>query len=367
MDTQDLKVNIAEIYLLKYKYMLEYQLGNRYINKFEEYRNKKKIILTLIPTHDNLGDHAIAYASRKFLENEFSDHEIIEINIREIYTYAKSLRSVMNPDDMVFIIGGGNMGDLYRNEEWTRRFIIRTFREYKVIQLPATVHFTNTSKGEKELRVAKRIYNSHPNLLILARDSTSYEFMKMHFGDQNVIKNPDMVLYLDESIESNQRKGILLCLRNDKESCLDDNQRKEIKQSINEHHGHFEEFTTTVGYRVNNHTREAELKGLWNKLSKSKVVITDRLHGMIFCAITGTPCVVIRSFDHKVMEGFQWLQELNYIRLVEKPTAETINKEIDELLSVKKINKINYHEKYFKKLRKQIMESNSDRDVLRAK
>ncbi|MFB8735822.1 polysaccharide pyruvyl transferase family protein [Bacillus sp. SL00103] len=36
---------------------------------------------------------------------------------------------------------------------------------------------------------------------------------------------------------------------------------------------------------------------------KAQVVVTDRLHGMIFCAITKTPCVVLRSFDHKVMEG----------------------------------------------------------------
>lgn len=43
-------------------------------------------------------------------------------------------------------------------------------------------------------------------------------------------------------------------------------------------------------------------------------MITDRLHGMIFCAITGTPCVVINSKSPKVRDCYEWIKDLDYIQ-----------------------------------------------------
>lgn len=174
----------------------------------------EKIILTLLPSHDNLGDHAIAYASKVFLEQEYPDFDIVEVDMKDIYKSAKSLIRSRHPEDMVFIIGGGNMGDLYRYEEWTRRFIIKTFRDYRVIQLPATAHFSDTKKGRKELKRAQKIYNAHPGLLLMARDETTYQFMKQHFQEKTILKQPDMVLYLDRSKTPQNAKGfICVCAR----------------------------------------------------------------------------------------------------------------------------------------------------------
>ncbi|MFB8735823.1 hypothetical protein ACEQPO_25505 [Bacillus sp. SL00103] len=44
--------------------------------------------------------------------------------------------------------------------------------------------------------------------------------MKQHFPDQDVWKQPDMVLTLDESTKEPKREGVLLCLREDKEAYL---------------------------------------------------------------------------------------------------------------------------------------------------
>ena len=37
--------------------------------------------------------------------------------------------------------------------------------------------------------------------------------------------------------------------------------------------------------------------------------------GMIFCAITGTPCIVVNSKSPKVEGCYEWLSHLSYIRL----------------------------------------------------
>ncbi|KKB73527.1 MULTISPECIES: polysaccharide pyruvyl transferase family protein [Bacillus] len=331
MTFQEWKVNLAEWLLLKVKYPSEFVMGTPGLKRFDQYNGKKKIILTLIPSHDNLGDHAIALASRTFIENEFPDFEVIEIGINDIYKHAKALRRVRHPEDMVFIIGGGNMGDLYRNEEWTRRFIIKTFKQYKIVQLPATAHFSKTPYGQKELKRAKKIYNAHPRLLLMARDETTYQFMKRHFAGKTILKQPDMVLYLKKE-KQEERDGILVCLRDDKESFLKKEERKALLKAVTDEYGGVRTFTTTIGKRVSSVSREMELNKLWDQLRGAEVVVTDRLHGMIFCAITGTPCVVIRSFDHKVLEGFNWLKDIPSMKLVEKPGTAEVLGAIKELI-----------------------------------
>ncbi|MFN2744358.1 MULTISPECIES: polysaccharide pyruvyl transferase family protein [unclassified Bacillus (in: firmicutes)] len=355
MTFQEWKINLAEWLLLKVKYPSEYMMGTPGLKRFEQYKGKKKIILTLIPSHDNLGDHAIALASRTFVENEFADFEVIEIGINEIYKHAKALRRIRHPEDMVFIIGGGNMGDLYRHEEWTRRFIMKKFKHYKIVQLPATAHFSETPYGQRELKRAKKIYNAHPRLLMMARDETTYQFMKRHFSKQTILKQPDMVLYLKKE-QQTERDGVFVCLREDKESFLKPEERKTLLSAVRDEYGEAKTFTTTIGKRVSRVSREKELNQLWNRLRGAEVVVTDRLHGMIFCAITGTPCVVIRSFDHKVVEGFRWLQHVPFMKLVENPNTGEVLRAIEELIK----NDSSYQEPpsrdhYFINLRQKII------------
>lgn len=53
----------------------------------------------------------------------------------------------------------------------------------------------------------------------MARDETTYQFMKRHFAGKTILKQPDMVLYLKKE-KQEERDGILVCLRDDKESFL---------------------------------------------------------------------------------------------------------------------------------------------------
>ncbi|WP_423202829.1 polysaccharide pyruvyl transferase family protein [Morganella morganii] len=56
---------------------------------------------------------------------------------------------------------------------------------------------------------------------------------------------------------------------------------------------------------------------MWTKFSNSKLVVTDRLHGMIFAFITNTPCLVIRNSNHKIEETYKnWISNFNYIKLI---------------------------------------------------
>ena len=85
-------------------------------------------------------------------------------------------------------------------------------------------------------------------------------------------------------------------------------------------------------YMINVNQREKELNKKWDQFKKVEVVITDRLHGMVFCAITSTPCIVIANYNHKVKDTYAWLKNLNYIKFVNG--IEEIPELIKELKNV---------------------------------
>jgi pyruvyl transferase EpsI len=82
-------------------------------------------------------------------------------------------------------------------------------------------------------------------------------------------------------------------------------------------------------------TKENRMKAVRNKMeefAKSKLVITDRLHGMIFAAITETPCIVFSNYNHKVKGTYEWIKYLPYIKYIE--SVEEAKKYIPELLKM---------------------------------
>lgn len=142
----------------------------RHYNKFKQYKNKKKIIHILTPLHGNMGDQAIVYATNLYLKEKFNDYEIIEIYRRDIYKYIKPIKKIVNSDDLIVLIGGGNMGNLWIDEERDRRFIIKNFTHNKIISMPQTISFTSDLYGKEELSITKEIYNKNKNLILVSRE-----------------------------------------------------------------------------------------------------------------------------------------------------------------------------------------------------
>ena len=83
-----------------------------------------------------------------------------------------------------------------------------------------------------------------------------------------------------------------------------------------------------------------ELANIWFDFSKTGIAITDRLHGMIFCAITRTPCVAINNKNGKVKGVYErWLSRLNYIKLVDDYNILNLKKAVGEISELKVISK----------------------------
>jgi len=323
-----------------------------YYRRFKEYKNKKKILHLLTPTHGNMGDQAIAYATEKYLRENFKEYEILEFYRDEIYKYADTIKMLLNKDDLIVLIGGGNMGNLYIAEEKARRFVIENFPDNKIVSMTQTISFTNDEMGKKELKTTKEIYNNHKDLTLIAREKYSYKIMEEEFSNCKMLNNPDIVLYLSDTFKDNidERKMIMTCLRSDKESILG-NQKEFLLNELKSKYTYVFEYDTVINKYVDKNMRIRELKDMLNKFLTSKVVITDRLHGMVFSAITKTPCIVTKSLDNKVIGTYEWIKDLNYIKLVDNLNFDKIEPLIDELVNLKEKSPINLKEKYFNELR----------------
>lgn len=301
-----------------WKDILKYHLSSPNIKIFER-RDSKKIIVFLGADYGNLGDVAITESQISFLKQNFPDYEIKEIPISQTYTYIKSLKRNLTKKDIITLIGGGNISDLYEDIETQRRFIISKFKKNRIVSFPQTVYFTDTKRGRESMKKTVKIYKKHHQLYLFAREEKTYDFFKNHFDSNRIFMCPDIVLSKTLTISYNKKKKakkIVFCIRNDKESAISKEQLKDIRESIVDNTIAFTD--TQVPYnKMSIETRQQELKKIIEIFVNSKLVITDRLHGMILCAITNTPCLAIDNSNGKVLGVYnKWLKENSSVKVV---------------------------------------------------
>jgi len=225
----------------------------------------------------------------------FGRGNVSEFNMLETY---KGLQQV-SKNDIIFMSSGGNLGDLWLNGEIKRRAIIQACSDNLIVSFPQTIAFNLKKEAEK----SSAIYNVHSNLYIFARDSKSYSIAKELFLSNFVGQLPDPVFMLSclNSENEGNRNGILCIFRNDKEDFL-----KNKKVGIVNHCKNLG-FSVEVVDIENN---KCDLKTFLNRISKYKLVVTDRFHGAVFASITGTPCLALPTINHKIIESNFWFRKL---------------------------------------------------------
>ena len=334
-----LQIKIAVINIIAF---FKYYLPNR--KTIVQNKDKPIIYLLDVPTYTNLGDQAIAYAERKYIEDNFTNPIIVEVYGYMMKMYFKLIKKYIKEEDILILIGGGNFGDQYLNIESTRKLYLKNFKNNKICIFPQTIYYSNTPMGKKMLNEMKRIIKDNKKLLLITREQQSYEFAKEHFLCDTILC-PDIVLYLNKIEEVKNRDNVLICLRNDIEkrcdffeTILNILKSKKIQYEISD---------TWVDEKFDIKNRENVLNAKWNQFSNSKLVITDRLHGMIFAAITRRPCLVFPNYNHKITSFYNtWFQNINFIIYLEEETM--IEDKLNFLLNLSKeeYSCIDYSGKY---------------------
>lgn len=297
-----------------------------YKEKFELSRElgisqHKKVYLIGTPTHTNLGDNAIALAQRELLKNAgiLSKH-IKEITLNEYREHARLCRNLISKKSLITLHGGGNMGDTWLDEEIFRRRVITDFSENPMVIFPQTIHYSETEKGIFERKQSVPYYDNHSKLTLYAREQQSYETMKQLYPNTKVEIAPDIVLSTNKqfwNISEKERKGALLCLRSDNERQITDSQQDEIEKIVTKKGYAYQKIDMYADTPVTKENRFELVRAKMCQFAEAELVITDRLHGMIFSAITETPCIVLSNHNHKVRGTFEWIKHLPYMKYVD--------------------------------------------------
>lgn len=328
----------------------------QYVYLYRKYRknNKKQYILFGIPEHGNIGDHAIAIAERAFLK-EIGIENVFEVPIKKQKVIIKKIKKDIKQNDIIMITGGGFIGDTWLEEENMVREVISTFKDNKIIIFPSTIYYRDNEKAKKELKKSLEIYNQHSNLVICAREKYTYDFIKENYKTVKALLIPDIVLYLYKKFDIGKeikRKDVLFCLRRDIEKKVSKEQIKELEKYIESYQLNIDNTDTVINQKISMTERQGYFETKTQEFSKHKLVITDRLHGMIFAVITQTPCIAIGNYNYKVKGVYEWIKELDYIYFVDD--IQMTKEKLNELLKLEdKINNVELDESYLD-LRKEL-------------
>lgn len=278
-----------------------------------------RIWLLGTPIHNNIGDLAIMKAEIEFIKQRLPYASIVEIPMPFLLRWPHLLSNYVKDEDVIAGHGGGNFGDTYKEEEECRRYFIEQFPYNKIVLFPQTAYFSDSVAGHAELAKSVAIYSRHRNITLIAREDISYAFMKEHFKNNEILLTPDIVLSMNPKLSLSGRSGALTCIRSDVESILSSEERDRLVGWINNTYKNDVRTTDTIASErfFLLKPRNWVVKSKLREFSRAEFVLTDRLHGMVFAAITGTPCVALANFNHKVRGTYAWIKNLGYIRYCE--------------------------------------------------
>lgn len=268
-----------------------------------------------------MGDQLIAEAECQLLK-QFKKFRLVQITSAELWSSTRLLSICLNSQDILCITGGGYLGSLWPIEEYRVRSIIKQYHKNKIIILPQTIYYENIA--DEFCQTARIIYESHPDLYLFTREQQSFDFARqilMPNKQGSVFLVPDIAMtYQTEEVSNKISNNILFCLRTDKEQISKTNTiinkiRQTIPQNIS-----IDYTDTQVPYAIPINTRQLEIKKKILEFSSYSLIITDRLHGMIYAAISGTPVIALDNASGKVGNVYNlWLNKLPYVFFVRNP------------------------------------------------
>lgn len=296
------------------------QIYNRMSKRYKKYlkNENEKYVIFNAPNHGNIGDHAILFAEQEFLNKHAKNN--IAIVHDEIEYFIEKYANTIKPEDVICITGGGNLGTLWEHEQIKVNKVLEKFKNNKIIIFPQTVTYGDNIHDIYRFNKDKAIYKQCSNLLFVCRDRKSYNFVSDNFQAKCLLTS-DIVTYLDNFKSNKNRKNdIYLCFRNDKEKITKSQDINYIKEILNTNckNNKIKNIDTVFkGYFTLSKGKKQLFKFL-KKIGSCKLFITDRLHGMIFAAITGTPCIAMANSSGKVKGVYEWISKDNkYIKFLE--------------------------------------------------
>ena len=284
------------------------------------------------PNHSNVGDSAI-WLGEIALLTKITGRDPSYVSTKDGFK-ADDLERVC-PEGPIFIHGGGNFGDIWRKHQDFREYLLDTFADRQIIQLPQSIQFKDKSSAS----ACAKLISKHRRYTLLVRDRQSESFATQHLGC-NALLTPDAAFGLGairRPCEAQHR--VVLLLRTDVEQQANDfSAFQELKNAYildwlyepkgtalqiavgakikaafalrDSHRAAVMRFNDLASHRVR--------RGL-NILASGEIVVTDRLHAHILCFLLNVRHVAL---DNNYGKVFGYIDAWDHASsLVQKATS----------------------------------------------
>lgn len=299
-------------------------------------------VLIGTPVHSNLGDHLIAIEALRYIRTR-GFGKVVEIPEFAYELHHRRLAKLIPEKAVIFINGGGWMGDTYEDE----LVIENILNQYcnTVIILPQTTYFEKDSEGVRRLK--RLIEKASP--IICLREKFSYDFVINRLGlDKNdCLLLPDLAL-LHQGITGPKRKRVIISLRDDTENIKDEINLSTFNKNLEQLGYQIVMSSSVIAKKVVKFIeREEVVNQKICEFSEADLVITDRLHSMIIAMLAGTKCIALDNLTHKVKGCYElWLSDNPNILFLENTsllTSELIQNVLERDYVVVKSNYMSYY------------------------
>lgn len=300
------------------------------------------------PDHSNIGDSAIWAGEMVALREAGCDLRYV----CAVSSFNESVLRRRMPFGQILLHGGGNFGTVWPRYQAFREAIVQRFPDYRVVQLPQSLHFDDA----EVLSRARRRLSAHPDFLLMVRDSRS-EVLAREQLNVSALLCPDSALLLHGRLHrATPSADVLVLARTDKEACGNGlhsfslpGYSVTIVDWLEEEASALMRMTSLMKRlgesRVGKFVRVQQAKRvvfreLANErvargvemLSRGRIVVTDRLHAHIICMMLEIPHVVIDNYYGKLGEFIDcWHEGDPLVRRV--ATVDAAQREALSLLS----------------------------------
>lgn len=293
-------------------------------------------VLWDVPYYSNIGDILIWEGERFFLRD--CGRSCLGQASKETCCFPH-----LPSGTVILLQGGGNFGDLWRGHQEFRLEVVRRYKEHRIVVFPQSVYYQSEDRLKLEVEEMAR----HPDLILCARDRTSYALLKENFKNR-VLLVPDMAFYVPMDYLKRyccrEENETLFLKRGDKELATDffcpesaechdwpSIEKRMLKMFLFEKVLSLNQQVKKWGlgyiYRCNSgaidwyaqHFLRPDLIKIGVKfVSRYRYVYTTRLHGMILSVLLGKNCMFFDNSYGKNSAFYEtWLNDLPGLKRAE--------------------------------------------------
>lgn len=300
---------------------------------------KPIIYLFFVACGTNMGDHAIVKAEEEYLNSILGKTvHIVEIKTSQVENAIIVVKKYIRENDIIILSGGGYIGDEYIEVYKPLLRLLKNFSQNKIIFFPQTIFFHKEKREKKFIDLCKQC----KNLKIFVREKESQNIFSKYEVETWLV--PDIVLS-QKPIAHVGKTEILMCMRNDVEKNIKKDEYELIKNTLSQY-GRVTVYDTVSEQIFPQKERFEYLDKMLDKFSESTLVVTDRIHGMIFSYLTNTPCIVLGNYNHKVESEYEWFKQTSNIKFIKFVDKKILQDAIIELLKAPVSNNNAYDNEY---------------------